>query len=80
MADCPFCGPVYCAGHPDDDPCWDGTDAAQPAWWRGQDDGVRAVVTFVTEALDGHRRSGTFGNPELEKLKQRLYALLDATC
>ena len=28
-----------------DNPEWDGTDGAHPAWWRGQEDGVKGAVT-----------------------------------
>lgn len=38
-------------------PYWDATDAAHPAWWRGQDSGIAGVCERVTEMLDGTRKS-----------------------
>lgn len=61
-----------------DDPLWDGTDAAHPAWWRGNDAGVLATVRIVNEILDG-KRSGPahYGSPELTYLHRRLLALVE---
>ena len=61
-----------------DDPLWDGTDAAHPAWWRGNDAGVLATVRIVNEILDG-KRSGPahYGSPELTDLHRRLLALVE---
>lgn len=33
---------------------WDGTDAAHPAWWRGEEAGVRGACMRVEEALRGN--------------------------
>lgn len=61
-----------------DDSLWDGTDAAPPAWWRGNDAGVLAIVRIVNEILDG-KRSGPahYGSPELTDLHRRLLALVE---
>lgn len=54
-----------------DDPQWDGTDAAHPAWWRGNDRGVEAVVEIISGVLDG-KTPGTYGSEALTKLAKRL--------
>lgn len=35
----------------EDDPNLDGTDAAHPAWWRGQERGVDGTLKILAEAL-----------------------------
>lgn len=45
-----------------DVPDFDGTDAAHPAWWRGQSDGVDGVVRLMKEALNGYS-GGTLREP-----------------
>lgn len=60
------------------DPQWDGTDAAHPAWWRGSDRGCEAATQILTDALngkdDGH---GVIGHAPLETLRRRLLAIAD---
>lgn len=56
-----------------DRPEFDATDAAHPAWWRGNDRGVEATVEIVNAALDGTTQ-GTFQEP-LQKLVERIDAL-----
>lgn len=59
------------------DPQWDGTDAAHPAWWRGNDRGVEQVVERLTEVLDGKDNgSGVLNFPPLESLRRRLLGIL----
>jgi hypothetical protein len=61
-----------------DDPQWDGTDAAHPAWWRGNDRGCRFVTQRLTDALDGKDDgAGWIGYPPLEALRRRLLAIAD---
>ncbi|MFW6056852.1 MAG: hypothetical protein ACOC9B_06050 [Chloroflexota bacterium] len=36
-----------------DDTQWDGTDAAHPAWWRGNDAGVQGTLDRIEQVLDG---------------------------
>lgn len=63
----------------DDNPFWDATDAAHPAWWRGNDAGVQAVVERLTRTLDGgDTGSGVFGYPPLTKLRDRILRLMTA--
>lgn len=54
-----------------DDPQRDATDAAHPAWWRGNDHGVEAVVKIVNGILDG-AAPGTHGSAALTALVHRL--------
>jgi hypothetical protein len=56
-----------------DDPQWDGTDAAHPAWWRGNDRGVEAVVQIVNGVLDG-QPPGMHGSEALTALVKRIAA------
>lgn len=61
-----------------DNPQWDGTDAAHPAWWRGNDRGCRFVTQLLTDALDGKDDGGGWmGYPPLEALRRRLLAIAD---
>ncbi|QSY98590.1 hypothetical protein J2J97_32315 (plasmid) [Rhizobium bangladeshense] len=56
-----------------DSPDNDGTDGAHPAWWRGNDHGLHRVsdlVTFwITEPDMDKVMAGTFGEPQLERLR-----------
>ena len=63
-----------------DNPFWDGTDAAHPAWWRGEKRGIEAVVDRINVILDGYDRGGgILGYEKLETLRRRLLELLDKT-
>ena len=56
-----------------DFPFYDGTDGAHPAWWRGEEHGVRAVVQRLQETADGHDDgAGGFGYPALERLRRSI--------
>jgi hypothetical protein len=57
-----------------DNPDWDSTDAAHPAWWRGNDAGVEAVVKIVSGILDGDK-PGTHGSKTLTALVHRIARL-----
>jgi len=63
-----------------DNPEFDGTDGAHPAWWRGCDDGVFSTVRCINGILDDIQANreprGTFGSEKLNILRDRLYALL----
>jgi chemotaxis regulatin CheY-phosphate phosphatase CheZ len=63
-----------------DDPGRDATDAAHPAWWRGQDYGCEMTVAAINRVLDGLEQGrphpGHFGSQALEALKRRLEQLL----
>lgn len=58
-------------------PEFDGTDGADPAWWRGQDDGVKGVVRIWKNALAGHELKGAFGDGDLTDLYRQTLALVD---
>jgi hypothetical protein len=60
-----------------DDPECDGTDAAHPAWWRGEHDGAMGVIRCVNEWLDG-KIGGTPSAVEMQRLKLRITSLRDA--
>jgi len=38
-----------------DEPEFDATDGAHPAWWRGEEYGVARVIDIIREALDGEK-------------------------
>jgi hypothetical protein len=53
-------------------PDLDGTDAAHPAWWRGQDYGAASICRALTEVLDGKQPSGKCAEP-FETLRRRVW-------
>jgi hypothetical protein len=57
-----------------DDPQWDATDAAHPAWWRGHDHTTAVFCHQATEILDGKEPGGVSQEP-WETLRRRLWAL-----
>lgn len=59
-----------------DDPEWDCTDAAHPAWWRGQEYGAHSVVRAMNECLGRPHNPGVMSEP-LESFKRRILALRD---
>lgn len=63
----------------EDNPEWDGTDAAHPAWWRGNDAGVAATVRILADAMDGKDNGrGVIGYAPLEALRRRVIAARSA--
>jgi hypothetical protein len=52
----------------------DGTDAAHPAWWRGQDHGVHSLCQHINEILDGKEPTGVSREP-WESTRKNLAAL-----
>lgn len=60
----------------DDNPEWDGTDAAHPAWWRGEAYGFGELCRAVNETLDGEAPTGTCGEP-WQSTRLRLWARLN---
>jgi hypothetical protein len=55
-----------------DDPELDGTDAAHPAWWRGQEYGFDAAMRMIEQALV-ERPAGVIGNAQWQALRERIY-------
>lgn len=61
-----------------DNPEWDATDAAHPAWWRGNDAGVAVTVQGLGDVLDGKDNgTGVVGYEPLETLRRRLGAVAE---
>lgn len=56
-----------------DYPDADGTDAAHPAWWRGNEAGVRGLCVEINRLLDGRPLSGACGEP-WESTRRRIAA------
>lgn len=54
-----------------DDPKWDATEAAHPAWWRGYDHAVMAVCDEVNQIIDGKKPLGVCREP-YQSLRLRL--------
>lgn len=55
---------------------WDGTDAAHPAWWRGNDAAVDGVVDRLQIVVDGHDCGvGQIAHAGLEKLRRDILQL-----
>lgn len=60
-----------------DDPEADATDAAHPAWWRGNNAGVAVTVARLADILDGKDDGeGVIGYAPLEALRRRLLVLV----
>jgi len=62
-----------------DNPEFDATDGAHPAWWRGCDHGGEMTVKAINKIMDtlesGEDFAGCFGSESLENLKNRLKRL-----
>ncbi len=60
-----------------DNPFWDCTDGAHPAWWRGQEYGCKAIVRIVNEWLDETLDEMMVGvsQPAIQALKERIHDL-----
>lgn len=58
-----------------DDPQWDATDAALPAWWRGHDHGANAVIRRLRDAVDGKDDGAGVMSGELERLRRDILKL-----
>lgn len=53
----------------------DGTDFADPAWWRGEQYGAEGVVRGINAILDGKKPTGVCREP-YETLRQRVWQLV----
>ena len=59
-----------------DDPVFDATDAAHPAWWRGEKYGSQQAARKVRKILDGgDDGTGMSSDPDLEKIRRDILAL-----
>jgi len=61
-----------------DDPGFDGTDFAHPAWFRGQSQAVNRLAAILNEVLDNKKEHKNFSHEGLNKLVERLKTLRDA--
>jgi len=61
----------------EDNPFYDATDGAHPAWWRGSDYSIDRVVETLHNLLDG--KQGPFTTPcaELNRLSERILKLME---
>lgn len=61
----------------DHDTAFDGTDAAHPSWWRGNDAGVAATCRILARALeaDPADEDPHFGSDALTDVFKRVHAL-----
>jgi hypothetical protein len=51
-----------------DNPDFDGTEGAHPAFWRGHHHGAAGVTAVLADALDGRLKPGrTFADPTLQR-------------
>lgn len=87
MSECTKCGEHLNEDHPHicpiddyyqlDNPFWDGTPGAHPAWWRGNDQGVEAVCNIVLDILNKKvtESVGTYGYAKLNEIRVRLLEL-----
>ena len=57
-----------------DNPEYDGTDFAHPAWWRGHQAGFDAAMPLIERALT-EKPAGKIGNARWQTLRERVYAL-----
>lgn len=59
-----------------DGPVFDATDAAHPAWWRGEKYGSQQAARKVRKILDGGDDGvGVSSDPDLEKIRRDILAL-----
>ena len=61
-----------------DNPFWDCTDGAHPAWWRGEEYSIKMMIKKVNEWLDepiDKLTAGSYGYPDLQGLKERIIDL-----
>jgi hypothetical protein len=61
-----------------DNPHWDCTDGAHPAWWRGCDYGVESVIRTIRKAV-AERRAGNYGSAALTELVREIIQLMEKT-
>lgn len=61
-----------------DDPEFDATDGAHPAWWRGHDHTSNVFCALVTKILDGKDDGGGFNHEPWHTLRRRLIDRLSA--
>lgn len=60
-----------------DNPEYDGTNAAHPAWWRGHYQGFNAVMDIIEKALNGEKPAGVIGDPRHQEIKDRIWEMIE---
>jgi hypothetical protein len=58
-----------------DNPDFDFTDAAHPAWWRGNDAAVESLCRIINDIFDGKHGDGGTASEPWESVRKRLFAL-----
>jgi hypothetical protein len=59
------------------DELWDCTDAAHPAWWRGNDRGVEAMCEIIEKTTRGENAGEhCYGLPRISAIVKNLNSLL----
>ena len=66
---CDRCNQECCKCY-SDNPFWDCTDAAHPAWWRGQEYGVKQAIKIFDDWLNNKKLDGYFTS-DMEELKKK---------
>ncbi len=61
-----------------DDPEWDCTDFAHPAWWRGEQHGSLMVCLKVLELIKNGDTGGKFSDPRMNEMRDKIAAMRDA--
>ena len=56
-----------------DNPDWDATDAAHPAWWRGEKYGIFEMAALIPEWIRGEKLDGAH-YPEVEAARAAITA------
>lgn len=59
-----------------DNPFWDCTDGAHPAWWRGCDYGIDKVIEIINDVLDGKNVDPTFSSKALTDLCSKIIMMM----
>lgn len=78
VEDTPFGHPLHPEGSRmfHDDPAWDCTDAAHPAWWRGHQHTATVFCNLVEDILDGKDDGKGFNYEPWHHCRQRLLMLV----
>lgn len=58
-----------------DDPQWDATDAAHPAWWRGETYGAHKAAELITNILSGKETGKGAVNEPVQTMRQKVLDL-----
>jgi len=58
-----------------DDPQWDGTDAAHPAWWRGEKYGAWEATRLIADVLSGKNKCTGRMNEQIEIVRDSVFKL-----